>query len=815
MSFAATGTTISGLPAATDLAGDELAEVVQAGNKRSTVDAIAKRARAASEQGPVVLATDPAEATHAARRGYVDASLEDGATRMLYAPPDSGAIARSIAARENATGHLRAADFRTDAEATAGTLNAALGRALDAKTARNAPVVIDLPPGDFAWTQVVQRTSLAGSVHVRGAGKDLTRLSMASALSTAFPVRLGAGPIGGAFAVSWPTDNPKVFSTENHYTVLAADAPVGAIRVTLGNVADVLPGDLLSIKSARLWLHDNRNQVMFGEVVRVRSVGPGNDVELYEPIALGYRAGIIYSGTLAGGTLTTAVLPVGAAGLTSDGTFGCLMRVISGTNAGQQRYINSYDQATRTATFTTGSDFNDQSVWPAALDATSVVEIVATPYVSVTHPATVILEGLTLDCAGSGVQSGLAIQGCVRPELRDVRVNGARGAGAYFIRCWKPKFIGCTIDDATSVNSTLGYATGFQECRDVEVFRHEVYNCRRATDFLGFFPTVRGIIHDFFVDGGEKGTGGADWETLTQSGIGGHGQSFDIALRNGKIGNIGTAIVVRGYGWTVEDVEINGEAKIGVYVSHAGGYTRIRRIKMLRRISPRMAPVLPPQKGERRLIYVLGNTMAAGSVVDVDDCQADWLTAAVEVETQTANAAWRLFLKGCELDFNTADTAFLIDGNEIVRAQKSGWEVYNNRVVQSGVGGLVGLTRLSAVSDGTSGIMRVGDYAYDVQLADDQAVSIALASYTSNQVWVRVHPVGSSNSVVFNGVLRSGYNAAVVSYSTAVGCGTPVGPLTGTTGTDGLFNLAVAGARLWLENRTGSGQQLRVVLDVG
>ncbi|MBU8540190.1 hypothetical protein [Falsiroseomonas tokyonensis] len=750
--------------------------------------------------------------------GLVADTLDEiaaGAARMVYAPPDSGAVARPIAVRENATGNLRVADFRTDAEATAGTLDAAVARALDAKIARAAPVVIDLPPGDFTWAALVQRTNINGSVHVRGAGKDLTRISMSADLSSDFPVLLGATGIGGPYAVDWPTGNPKVFTTENHYTVLAADAPVTAIRVTLGNVADMLPGDLLSIKSARLWQHDNRNQIVFGELVRVRSVGPGNQVELYEPIALGYRAGVIYSGTLASGTATTAVLALDAAALQSDATFGCLMRVTAGTNAGHQRYINRYDAATRTATFTIGSDFNDQSDWPAPLDATSVVEIVATPYVSVIHPATVILEGMTLDCAGSGVQRGLTIQGCVRPELRDVRINGARAAGAYFVRCWKPKFLNCTIDDASTLNNTLGYATGFQECRDVEVFRHEVYNARRATDFIGFYPTVRGIIHNFYVDGGEKGTDGANWDDLTQSGIGGHGQSFDIALRNGKVSNVKTGIVLRGYGWTVEDVEINGEGQLGVYISHTGGYTRIRRIKMLRRISPFMVNVPAPTRGDRRLIYILGPTMTPGSVVDVADCQADYLTAAVEVEGQSTNADWRLLLKECELDFNTSVDAYVVAGNVQVQALRAGWEIYSNRTTQSGTGILAGLTRISSISDGTNGYMRVGEYAYDLRIGDDQAISIPLPSYSSNQVWARVHPLSSSAALVYNGVLRSGHNASVINYSTPVGVGFATGPLTGTTGTDGLLNLAVAQARLSIENRTGTGQQLRVVLDVG
>lgn len=666
--------------------------------------------------------------------------------------------------------------------------------------------------------------NIAPGFSIRGQGPHLTTLRIDNVVSDQL-LWIGRSAEVGGLSEIWPSYS-SFTNTENPSTKLSADAKVGDFVISLDDASTIAPGDLIKVKTQRLWEGEDRNRTFWGELNRAISKS-GNDVSLEAPITGGYKVGVLYSGTASGGTAYSIDLTAinTATPIDADQIVGCRLKITGGTGAGQTRYISAYDTTTKIAQidsvsqpFKRNSASYSQPDFSPVPDATSVVQIDAQPFVFVIKPmAGFAMTDLTLDCSSApSVTTGLWLNGIVEPRVENVKIAGASKTGIRYTQCWRPVTERPILRDLN--DETLGYGVLFDESRTAEVYEINAYNCRRAIDCAGSVPTHVGMFLGGTVIGGQKDSSGTPWSPTNQNyGIGSHGQSCDWLFKGITVDGVMVGAVQRGVRETYDSIEMVGPMQRDYWALRGRDMTIINPIYSSRGMN-RNKPALPAPPASEG--HFLAFTSQFNGYIDIIGGRLDGLQGSLvygDLEAARAVGARcnvKVRVNGTIVDWETASTAYVVNASTTFVARE--WDLRPIARSIRGGGSIVPWLNLlrSAGTAGENLSMRVSEACYAISVTDDTVLRIPLPLGSDTQVGFRIRQVNNALTVLWDGVIRVG-SATSSAYSTPLGSIT-VSALatvpTGTSGTDGRLNLHHDGSALYIENRTGS--QLDAVIAV-
>jgi hypothetical protein len=688
------------------------------------------------------------------------------------------------------------------------SLTSYLSAAIEAAIAAGGGRVILPASQSLTMATAYSRTGITVPVVIEGAGAKITRIRWSAGTDPGGNmIDLRGDAIAGALEITFPVTS-NTFTTERPSASITVDAEPGDRIVTFSSVTDFAPGRLVRLKAQRLWQQDPRNSIFYGELLKVKAV-VGSTVEFFTPLAFGYKAGNLAAGTAQAGSSNTVTLAAGAS-LDPLLVQGCRIRIVSGTGAGQQRYITAYDNATKVATIETGTSY-PQPAWSPVPDATSGYEIDGIAYATAARPAPgLTLRGFTLDGAGI-VNRALVLDWCDGERVEDVALQNFDLAGLYSFRGYEPRWIDIAVREIPGVTTSLGYGTAFNECRDAIVTGLRVHNCRRGTDALGSIPTVRATIGPFMVSQGETAADGTAWSADRRpTGLGSHSQAYEYTWHTGSIDGVATGVIVRGVKCTVRDVDVSGDVSEAIFALWATDLT-IDNVRLLGRSGPGINPPTAGLRyGRRHLAYI--STGSCQGTMTIRNCYADELPSAAIYLANAVDApitTFKMRARGSEFEFVTDSNAFLLAGDNV--PDPAEWEFSGNigRVIR-GAGTYVGANLRGNSTQSTWN--KISDTSWWVKILDDGFVSFPVVSARQDQVMVSLHNSTAFLNPQFFGVVREGSASTVFDVAPAAAISRAVAPFTGTTNADGSTYIGFAADRLWVENRSGATLLLTVTL---
>lgn len=290
-----------------------------------------------------------------------------------------------------------------------------------------------------------------------------------------------AGRDGDAMAIQFGGQNIDT-------TTLAASAAAGDHSVTLTAAGQVQPGDTLRLRLSRVLEGDHRFDPdrSYMQLCRVTSKA-GSVVRLADPLVFDFPVGIIATGTAQAGSAGTITLAAGSA-FDEPAVKGYLLRITAGTGAGQERFIDTYDPATKVVGIGTASSFTgvNQAAFSPAPDATSVYQIVAEVDIEVDRPATGKIRDLIFEgYSPSGeIVKGLHLARWDGGLFDGLRISDFSSHGAYTTRCYKSTVQRCRFERANYAEAGgagLGYGHN-----DQAGFMNTVTGCHAVGCRTGF-----------------------------------------------------------------------------------------------------------------------------------------------------------------------------------------------------------------------------------------------------------------------------------------------------------------------------------------
>jgi hypothetical protein len=668
-----------------------------------------------------------------------------------------------------------------------------------------------------------------------GPGSDMCRFVPDGSFPHSSFFLLRRSQNAGAVNVDFPDyGDQQDTETENFDTYFNATADIGDYRFTAASGHKIQVGDILRIKSTRMDVQrcESRGAIFQGELNRVTGVS-GNTITLEYPLAHRYFDDITISGNVvASGTDATHVNLSGLAlPAARNRMIGVKLVVVSGTGAGQVRYVEEIDTATDIIDIATRWNIGyEQAPFSPALDATSVVEVQFAAYVAIFRPGetTVGLKGFSVDATGAAVLvNGGSIQGVVEPQIDDVKVIGATNSGISFSNCIRPASFRSAAHDCN--HTALGYGMLFTECRDSKSHDFSTVGCRAGVDCSGTIKSVGALIQGGSMVGAYADADGLPWDNDNPNrGPGDHGQSLD---------------------WTWDGVAVEGMVQDCVQRGTNTAFKNIRHlghaIRTCYQISAGYGTVITGHDVDARLDFTLDGfpadaTEYAGNFIRI---QMRSYAGGLYVGSGRVNGLTNAFLKLTPSGLTgIASAKRLIGPVHIARQHLTcrrrdggitqfievedgtttfvpvGWEIERPHVTMSPEGNgtfqLASGFLVAGSTASTAGAKIKIDDTWTVAIADDAVVALPFYGDTgSSQILVTLYQREAAATYKCQALLR---RAATTFSGTNIGGTTSVEAVatvpTGTTGNDGVISLHYDGNLVYVENRTGGNTSLSIVL---
>lgn len=209
-------------------------------------------------------------------------------------------------------------------------------------------------------------------------------------------------------------------------TTATVTAYTGSCTMALASVAGLSVGDIVRIQTNRLAYGDHRFNLVnaLSQMSRVEAI-TGNTVTFSDPFIFDYPVGLITTGTAQGGTSGTITLAANDAS-TVNQLQNYAITIISGTGAGQTRYVNTYNPTTKVVDIGTTWTTYSAAPWVTIPDNTSVYQITATVSITAMTPGLIrSVGGLRMTgYAASGVDVyGLAVYATDSAQLADMDLS--------------------------------------------------------------------------------------------------------------------------------------------------------------------------------------------------------------------------------------------------------------------------------------------------------------------------------------------------------------------------------------------------------
>lgn len=616
-------------------------------------------------------------------------------------------------------------------------------------------------------------------------------------------------------------------------TTLASSATTHAMSVTLTDASSVQVGDLIRLTTNRLMPGDNRNDPnnAFSQLVRVNGKS-GNIVSFDDPLAFDFPVGVYVTGTAQAGTASTITLAA-ADTMTESSALGWLLAIISGANAGESRYIQSYNASTKVV------GIGSQSNWTATPNNTSVYEIRRTVTATIYRPAKIISMPVNLTgYAESGViVRGIQVLFCDSPVIDNADISGCSNNGLYTYNCYKATVSNCKIRGANYIStggSGLGYGHCDIGCYATVAYGNTISNCRTCFDAVGGSL----FLHRYgntCIGGGKTYDGNDFWpigsvDNYISSGLSSHTGSYGIVDDGNTLINIAFN-KQRGLAQTFSNNIIKGAAVCGCEISYNDGLVcnnnvyqdgKTYRPSLYERGNNGfMSTSNDISYRPQCLVLIRHATMLPLSSVTVKGNYASAVTSSiVHLEAPVVAESMSLSVINNELDVISTTSQIL----SVIKADAGtvglrDLVAYHNRIMVNGsnLGSdvsdninmypILDSLALNAVPSGqtiTRRAVQTGPSQWLCILDDDTSAQIPVGvnnSVAEITVFERTYAVTNS----YKGLVRGGSTTAIVEMHNS-GCGFYTTVLTGTTGTDGQLNISLRStdSRFILENRTGS-----------
>lgn len=402
-----------------------------------------------------------------------------------------------------------------------------------------------------------------------------SQLSIYSFIGTKIVIGAGAhvNPWGGISGATVDGTTPVHFNENAGYnnvdkfpkTLLAEDTGPGW-TMKVESTAGILPGYLVQILSKRLPVCEHRFSNYYSETNRVRSIQPGNIIELDEKLRHRYRIGTLHTTTVAASSNVPDPLHPGSGKCTVtltaappadllDHMHGLLVT----TTGGVERNLQWYDAATKTLSFPYGGTWDPLPYSPLPAVGSSV-SLSAETYILVIAPIYLTLWGFSIDATEDlgFTQRGLSIKYVDQLKIQDFGAINCQSWGAAVGDCFEPE-IRFSRNDRSNTGG-LGYTIIVHSNRNASIDGYYSHNSRRFLDGGGQVQDIGAKITNFQVTGGWKTEVGDEWDAEGEAnyGSGDHGGALDWTWENGIIRNVKTGIIFRGGGETVRNVTFEG-----------------------------------------------------------------------------------------------------------------------------------------------------------------------------------------------------------------------------------------------------------------
>lgn len=367
-------------------------------------------------------------------------------------------------------------------------------------------------------------------------------------------------------------------------TTPSANLRIGKKKIPLASVEGVQAGDLLVLRSNKVWYHDPRYD---------------------SPWTADNSAG-----TVVAATGTTIQLESDAP---SESVVGSHISINGGTGSGQARTVTAWDGVTKTATvdppWKTTPDTTSTYIVPEARKGeTHRIRRVGADHVwiemplfdgydtiddangdgleSVTvdiyRPVRLNMENLHIRCTESVEKNNMAVRVhyAMSPRFRNVTVERGRQTGLGLFYSY-----GAVIEDFEGIDSndiSAGYAIQTQGCTDVTIIRPRGWNSKRIIDISGMDVPSREItisgVRSFGGDVREDGDGYWPEGAVESRSVGSHSPAENIRWKDCVVGGTRYGWNIRGRNtyltdcWVVGECLYPFEATLGanVYMENCG-----------------------------------------------------------------------------------------------------------------------------------------------------------------------------------------------------------------------------------------------------
>lgn len=326
-------------------------------------------------------------------------------------------------------------------------------------------------------------------------------------------------------------------------TVITA-AYAGEKSVELNDASNFTAGRIVQLQTNQLIEGDHRflEDYCVQQTLKVASVDLNtHTVTFTTPLLWDISLGVIATGTAQGGASGQITLRSGETAVRDD-VRNRQIRIISGTGAGQTRYIHDYDAGSETVSlgidyYGGGTEF-DQDDWDVVPDATSVYEIFADcdahcwdSY----HPEIRGLHLIGYEEEGVNVQ-GMNIGFADRPVMEFCHIEGCSNNGLYSLNTFKPIIRFNRFDRANyayEVEGNFGAGRGYGYLSSGDFggmfYGNIMSGCRTGADVIKGTYDLKRFNNQVY--GGGKTFDGEDFYPvgqITNSGLSSHTGAINI-----------------------------------------------------------------------------------------------------------------------------------------------------------------------------------------------------------------------------------------------------------------------------------------------
>ena len=454
------------------------------------------------------------------------------------------------------------------------------------------------------------------------------------------------------------------------------------------------------------------------------------------------------------------------------------------------------------------------------------------------RPVRVRLENIVVRAvrAPEGVDAanigGIELKYCNEPMLVNVDVEDCAAAGITLTECYRPTVQGGHTFGANAFFT--GYGVQTAGTAHAVIRGRRFWNCRRGVDISGEQIISRdSLIESNVVFGGGKDATGMDYGydstgTATnafQYGFGSHGPADHTTYRGNITANLTNHYTPRGRNEVIESNKMIGRARTGMIsigfgehltvrfnttydgwaglkngtVYDGGPAVELRRPDWFVKIDGSADPTQSYEGARTGTIVIEDNDVSVQEAFLMFYTTA---AGAVFNNVSIRNNRVRFFPKNSTTDCYLANNLF--GSTEPMQ----GWSIGGNDLRMTGGRRLYNLGGIS-LADNTS--IQSHQRSYRLTIGDDGVATVPLPEVGPGNFCRIIIDDGNS---VYGCVRVAQLSTTMAPLGTPslIGCASTSTGLTGTTGTDGQVNVALANGKLYVENRLGASTTLLVTV---